>query len=716
MKHILTVLFFGLSIFVRADELDSLVQANQSSPGNAITLNALSSFFADSLPELSKTHALQALEISEKKSLKEEQAKAYINLGNYYYNNSQLDSSIQAFQSATLSLKNTDYYEQLSNGFSNLGTIYYYKGLYDMAIEAFIEAAKFEELNNHPEEMAVIFNNIAAVYYYTGKYADAIDYNNKSLEIKRELNSTKGIANSLNNIANIYESIGDYYKAMEYYVQALKYSDTIQDLNLKSTVLNNIAGVYKTWKEYDKSLELYKQSLEIKQQSGNKSGEANVYNNIGLIYFLKNDAVKALANYSKAEEIYTSIGDQYGLSVTYNNIGSLKEHFNLFNEARQYYNMAVDKCDIMNNPSGKAKELVNLGRIYYEMNENKEAEISLNHALQIAEEVKNISISKDAHELLSKLFERIHKNELAFKHFKAYSELKDSIFNSEKQKSIMELNAKYETDKKQQIINNLAQRQLLTKNELEIRDLRLKQNFWMILGLILIILVGGLSFLFIYRQKALKSKQQEIELEQKLLRSQMNPHFISNALNSIQQYVLSNQAIEAAKYLSRFTQLMRNIILNSRNEAVKIETEIETLENYMLLQQMRFKEKFDFKIEIDKDIDQEHDKVPPMLAQPIIENALQHGFKNIDYKGLIELQFTIENNNIILTIKDNGIGLKAGQKNNDNHISYARKIIEERITNLNKKSKTTLSYELKDRIEIEQISGTICKFVLPLSY
>ena len=224
--------------------------------------------------------------------------------------------------------------------------------------------------------------------------------------------------------------------------------------------------------------------------------------------------------------------------------------------------------------------------------------------------------------------------------------------------------------------------------------------------------------IFVFRSYKQKKEANILIAEQKLLRSQMNPHFISNALGSIQQYVLSSKPIDGARYLSKFTSLMRNIIESSRKEDISIETELETLDSYLSLQQLRFKNKFDFVINIDDEIEQEETLIPSMLAQPIIENSIKHAFTNIDYKGLIEINFSIKNEEfIIFTIADNGIGYDLTMKSNlENHISYATEIIKERIVNKNKKSKKKYKFELINIQEIDNSKGTFAKFTIPLKY
>lgn len=153
------------------------------------------------------------------------------------------------------------------------------------------------------------------------------------------------------------------------------------------------------------------------------------------------------------------------------------------------------------------------------------------------------------------------------------------------------------------------------------------------------------------RQKALQSRMQ-------MLSAQMNPHFIFNALNSIQYFLMENDTNSAIYYLSEFSGLMRRTLENSNRAYITIAEEVLFLEKYLYLERKRFQDGFDYKI-ISELEDPEYTYLPPMLLQPYIENAIVHGFKQINYHGQLTIQFREEGEKIICTIRDNGIGRKA---------------------------------------------------------
>lgn len=212
-----------------------------------------------------------------------------------------------------------------------------------------------------------------------------------------------------------------------------------------------------------------------------------------------------------------------------------------------------------------------------------------------------------------------------------------------------------------------------------------------------------------------------IALEQRLLISQMNPHFVFNALTAIQSYIFSNDAFTAGKYLSSFSKLIRLVLENSRQDIIPISKEIETIKYYLLLQELRFQGKFEYSINVDPDIDNKRIGVPPMLAQPFIENAIEHGIIHMSSKGKIAISYKLINKHLILEVEDNGIGIDGAMALNQfkwrEHQSLATRISKERIRNYRKYKKQNISMEivnLKDA-NTQNAIGTLVRFRLPLN-
>lgn len=219
---------------------------------------------------------------------------------------------------------------------------------------------------------------------------------------------------------------------------------------------------------------------------------------------------------------------------------------------------------------------------------------------------------------------------------------------------------------------------------------------WWFITLLVIMLMVGLFVIFKWRENRIRLKAAEeqrklqlekdvVELEQKALRLQMNPHFIFNALNSIQSQIGTDNEQAARYYLAKFSRLMRQILDNSRNATITLEEEVNTLENYLLIEKFCNGDRFDYSVSVDEKIEKDYVKIPPMLLQPFVENAIKHGLKYIDGKrGLIEINFTEKNNVLECSVTDNGIGrAKAEELNKSSketyHKSTALLVTQERL-------------------------------------
>jgi sensor histidine kinase YesM len=236
-----------------------------------------------------------------------------------------------------------------------------------------------------------------------------------------------------------------------------------------------------------------------------------------------------------------------------------------------------------------------------------------------------------------------------------------------------------------------------------------------LLGLIILIILLAIVLI---RQNRLRNNHRTLLFQQRLLRTQMNPHFLFNSLTSIQHYIINKDPTLASDYLGRFSKLVRQILNNSAQEYILLEDEISSIKNYLELQKLRFHNMFDYSIEIGEMIDEESVLVPPMLAQPFIENAIEHGFKNKEDKGHLKISFRLNGNMIRVIIDDNGVGRKKAQKiseeQNRGHRSMSTTITRERLQVLKRRAHSKIHLEISDlKDENENVTGTSVIFDMP---
>jgi ligand-binding sensor domain-containing protein len=244
------------------------------------------------------------------------------------------------------------------------------------------------------------------------------------------------------------------------------------------------------------------------------------------------------------------------------------------------------------------------------------------------------------------------------------------------------------------------------------------KSWWFFFIVIFVVLIITIA---IIKQRIfdLNQKHKNLELQQKLFRLQMNPHFMFNSLLAIQNFVFQKNVKEAGIYISDFARLFRLILDNSRNEFVVFKKEVETLEFYLKLQALRYEDKFTYNIVMDENIETDILMIPPMLAQPIIENAIEHGIFNKPTKGEIIISYKKINNTIKFEVQDDGIGFLNGSKNkkSNDHKSSALEITRERLKVLSKKHNFHVIFEIKTiKNQIGEIVGTKVSFHLPYKY
>jgi len=291
--------------------------------------------------------------------------------------------------------------------------------------------------------------------------------------------------------------------------------------------------------------------------------------------------------------------------------------------------------------------------------------------------------------------------------------IRDSISLYKRNKDILEVNISYETEKKEHELSRLSEDNIN-------KEKQLRQSYITVAGSIILVLLTLLLAIVLIRQNKLRNEQRTLLLQQRLFRLQMNPHFLYNSLASIQNFIIHKNPSEASSFLSKFSKLVRQILNSSATEYISLDEELDSIENYLSLQKIRYRDMFDYSIETDEAMDTETTSIPPMLAQPFIENAIEHGLKNKDSKGFIHISIKQANGYFILEIEDNGVGRAKAKElekaERKDHKSMATTITADRLNSLNKKLKQKIRFEIIDlKDEKGNATGTKVVFEIPLS-
>jgi hypothetical protein len=392
------------------------------------------------------------------------------------------------------------------------------------------------------------------------------------------------------------------------------------------------------------------------------------------------------------------------LPLVYNHFASVY-HAKMDLKQTLYYFKKEHEADPETSETDKA---INLSLVYLELHE-----IALARPLILfieKEYLANRLIDYDRIQTLERLVKYYAEvkdfKRVAF-YFNLYGQEIDKYTKDEQLATTEDFIKKYDLKAKEDKIEILNQKNKNAETKLD--QQKIKFSFMLLLFLLVIAL--AISLYFQQRNKKLKLEKQLLIMEDTLLRSQMEPHFVFNALSSLQSLIYENKNQLAVKYLSKFAQLLRLGLEHSRMKFVPFKKEMDSIENYLELQKMRFGTSFNYHIEGDfKDF--ETCEIPPLMIQPFVENAIYHGFTDIAYTGELRITYKKYPEYICFTIEDNGIGFENSKNNaNKTKTSLSTAMTVERLKSL---------YQVKNKIDFLEIknntgqkSGTTVILKLP---
>ncbi|RKN83528.1 tetratricopeptide repeat protein [Ulvibacterium marinum] len=502
---------------------------------------------------------------------------------------------------------------------------------------------------------------------FSGNYYDGLKQFDKYLEYFGEQRDTLRMETGLFQKGVIHYNLGNYTKSLELYHEILKiYENNGMDKSI-ATTLHSIGHIQRKMDKQEEAIESYQKSIGIKEKLNDKEGLVMSLTSLGNTYGEMEQYNLALIPLIKAYELAHTLKVPYLTASVSDNLGNLYGKTKEYSKALKYHLEALEIRKNLPSKKDLAGSLNSVGGSYLKLKEYQKSMDYLKRSLAISKSINAKPISLLNYKVLSELHSETgnYKEAYYFQHIR--SELRDSIFNKEKNRQLMELETKYEVSQKEKDI------ELLTKeNELQEANAEKEATLRKALtgGLISLAVIGLLLFHTMRQrlknQKVVAAKNEEVSkarlseelqtLEMKALRAQMNPHFLFNSLNSINTMILNDENENASRYLSKFSKLVRLLLENSEQPMVSLKDEMDMLETYIQLEALRFNNKLEYQINIDEHIDQESTMLPSMVMQPFVENAIWHGLLHKDNKGLLTISITEEDNKLHCSIIDNGVG------------------------------------------------------------
>jgi tetratricopeptide (TPR) repeat protein len=670
----LTILFLGIQISVSGQKApDSLIQAINASEGTK-KVDALNNL-AEYTLRYSINEALklldQAQNSSEKLNYKYGKARSYQIQASVYGNKGDNQKAIAFAENAESMFAQMNKYEQRFYCLIIQGSNYNALGNNSKEIEMYLKAMQLADKVKRTDLQSYAAAHLSQNFIKLDDEKNALEYAVKALLLSRKSRNSKisGLAN--NTMANYVSRFGKSEDAKSFFRAAVKAYTISKSPTSLSSCYVQFGNHFIKSNSYDSALLYYNKALNIDKAINEKMMEASVLTFIAHIYQLKHEYFKALQYDMNALKLREDYGNLWLSGSSYCNVGTAYSKIQDFPKALKY----------------------------------------LNSGLRIAKTINRIDYIKYTYQRMYDLYLSQKNFKKALKYDLLVSAINDSILKTEIQQRFAEIKTKQNNEQKQRDVDFLSK-------ENEIQKLKLKQTnltiYVMAVSLFLVVIISVLLMI----QARLKARHKQMDIEQNLLRSQMNPHFIFNALIAIQSFIYKKDSSEAAHYLTNFARLIRLVLSNSQEEFVTLKREIDTLSNYLSLQKLRFEDKFNYSLVVDPNLNTELIKIPPMLAQPFVENAIEHGIFGMEVPGRITINFSFTENNVLIEVIDNGVGREKGKElrkvSDKSHESYGTRITEERIHSHNRKYASKLRLHITDLLdENNKPSGTKVCLTVP---
>ncbi|WP_338790128.1 histidine kinase [Bernardetia sp. MNP-M8] len=518
-------------------------------------------------------------------------------------------------------------------------------------------------------------HNVGVSHWMNSRYDSGLYYYLESVKIVEHLDVPEELVGSYTNIGLAYYKVRKYKQAFFYLKKALQIASKKSSPEFLMQIQINISSSYTGINELDSAVLYAKRALKLAQETGSTIGLHHIYVTLADYNYSIKDYTEGLNYINKARAIPKELQDpNYIIQTEYTYttlLVALKKYSEAEKIALQGINLAINK------ETGDADLLMRLYQLMPIVYAN------LGQVDKVQTYMENINV------------------------------LSDSLSKIEILSKTSELQTKYETEKKEQQIKDLEQQKTIDelKSKTEISSLQAQRS---ILGLVLLapisLLIGGGWYVNrrrLYLKLEAEQKERAKQLsELKALRSQMNPHFIFNALNSIQDFIMLSEKENAQHYLGKFATLMRGFLDSSSKEKISLEKELPLLKSYIELEGLRLGEEFSYEIIFNNKIDEEQleeIEIPPLLIQPYLENAFKHGLlhKMGEKKLLLEFDKVEKQNENFLQLKitDNGIGRQKSAEINarkaKTHQSFATQAISKRLELMKNQSVSNKNIEVE---------------------
>lgn len=556
----------------------------------------------------------------------------------------------------------------------------------EQAYAQFDTAYQYAKKINDEFLLGVTLSGIGQSLWYMCKFSSAIDSMNRAIYyFKREKAKSQNweLPSALRIISNLYDETGNYVKAFETVIESVDLALKSQDRQNKVLSLVQLGALYNTVGDYTTGMMYYQQANDLKPMpTGYPYRE--LHRQMGILYAEQRSFDSAQYHYKLAlrghpspRNIYLRIGECYLLEGNYDTA---------YRYLRDVYPGALAIGDVpILTPT-----MLGLGKVYLMKGKLDSALIMANAALKVATENDGKANIKDASLLLSEIYGVQKDSAKAFQFYKRYVLLKDSLLSEQFKGKLFSFKKNAEVEQQRS-------------------ELRLLK--WGILLIAVIAFFVIIILMLRHKHEKLKLQQRSDELKMQALRAQMNPHFIFNCLSAINHFILNGETNTASDYLTRFSRLIRLVLVNAEKNRISLEEELDMLKLYLDMEQLRFKDAFDYHIRYDRTIQPSMIEVPSFILQPFCENAIWHGLLHKEGKGELIIDLSMQDDVMRCIITDNGIGMAKAAENkkrlSEKQGSFGLALTTERLALFNDHTKASGSFLIEDVIDTTgKVKGT----------
>lgn len=593
----------------------------------------------------------------------------------------------------------------------NSATLFLQKSKPEIGMQYYRTGERIAREEGFPVMEMEAIRGIGQALWYQGEFQPAIDTIMLAVDIYKQRGKESRMPDAFLTISSIYGDQGNYEKAFETAQRAFNLSDQFNNISNKILSLLQLGKLYRAIGDYSTALEYYKRADSLNPEAGTWPYR-HLAHCMGDLQCDRQQYDSALFYYKR------SFAGNPGSLLSKLKMGQYHLLLGNNDSAYVYFDTLYKLSDSGGEGHIRYDAMLGLAKIYLIRKEYTKALDMANDVLRRAKEKNGRLNLRDAAGMLSAIYTEINQPAAALASFKQYVLMKDSINSDQLKGRLFEFRRIKEDDQKATQIALLKKQQQI--NAQNLRESRVFRNL-LIGGIIFLVALGSIIFWNISlkrKNEKLRNESSRIEwqraateLEMQALRAQMNPHFIFNCLSSINRFILKNEPDQASGYLTRFSRLIRMVLINSKKSLITLEEEVETLRLYIGMEQLRFKNQFDYTISFTNYINPANILIPPLLLQAFCENSIWHGLMHKEGPGKLSVSFLKQPGFLQCIIADNGVGrAKAAEIRNrsgDEHKSLGVKITAERLALFNEDSGVQTSLRMEDLMDEEgNIAGT----------